>query len=56
MGLFDPIVALLPGSRYNELRKHWPLFVKAFEALRLRVPKLKGIVALAPGIPKSRLE
>lgn len=56
VGLFDPTVALLPGSRYNELKRHWPLFAKAFELLRSRVPKLKGIVALAPGILKSRLE
>lgn len=56
MRLEDPVVAILPGSRYNELRRHWPLFAEAFEILRRRVPTLKGVVALAPGIPKFRLE
>jgi lipid-A-disaccharide synthase len=51
-----PVVALLPGSRYNELRKHWPLFAESFQALKRAFPKIQGVLALAPGIERSRLE
>lgn len=51
-----PIVALLPGSRYNELRRHWPLFSESFQALKRAFPEIQGVLALAPGIERSTIE
>ena len=40
-------VALLPGSRYDEVRRHMPRLIAACELLRARRPHLKMIVSAA---------
>ncbi len=35
-------VVLLPGSRADEVRRHWPVVVGAFELLRRELPTLSG--------------
>lgn len=50
-----PILALFPGSRRQEIRRHWRLFLKTGEALRQRMPKLQLAVGRAPSIPAEEL-
>ncbi len=45
-----PIIALLPGSRFQEIKKILPLFVKVAEHLE----KYQFIIAAAPGISPER--
>jgi lipid-A-disaccharide synthase len=41
-----PCVLLLPGSRVDEVRRHWPVVVGAFELLRQKLPSLTGKMIL----------
>jgi lipid-A-disaccharide synthase len=41
------IVAMLPGSRGGELRRHLPLMMAAFRALRRLRPRLRGVFGAA---------
>ena len=41
-----PCVALLPGSRPDEVRRHWPVVTGAFELLRREIPALRGKIIL----------
>lgn len=41
----DPRIALFPGSRPDELSKHFPVLLDAFRALRKRYPNAVGLVA-----------
>src|SRR5262249_28447975 len=43
-----PLLALLPGSRRNEVARMLPLFVRAARALRARRPDLAVAIGLAP--------
>ena len=54
----DKILTLLPGSRQQEIDRHWPVFVETVAALRRDMPELKVIVGKAGGvtIPESKLE
>jgi lipid-A-disaccharide synthase len=45
-----PTVALLPGSRHNEVANTIPTFVEAMALIRARVPDVQFIVACAPTI------
>ncbi|MBI4313622.1 MAG: lipid-A-disaccharide synthase [Candidatus Omnitrophica bacterium] len=46
-------IALLPGSRENEIKKLTPILVGAFKILAGRIPNLKAILFQAPGIPQE---
>lgn len=46
-----PTVALLPGSRPNELRRIAPVLAAAQPRIRARVPGVQFIVARAPNLP-----
>ncbi len=46
-----PLLALMPGSRKQELRRHLDLFVKAADFLRRRRPELQVMIAAAAGLP-----
>ena len=46
-----PTVALLPGSRRNELHRIAPDMAAAIPLIRARVPDAQFIVAAAPGLP-----
>lgn len=41
-----PVVLFLPGSRADELRRHWPVVTGVFELLRRERPTLNGKVVL----------
>ncbi len=41
------VVAMLPGSRAGELRRHLPVLLAAYRTLKRRRPRLRGIVAAA---------
>jgi lipid-A-disaccharide synthase len=49
-----PIVTILPGSRSSELAHHMPYLAQAL-ALLSRSPERQFIIALAPGLDRSRL-
>ncbi len=52
----DIPVALLPGSRIQEVERHLPVFVKAFKALQDKHPGLFAVVAASDNIPISTYE
>jgi lipid-A-disaccharide synthase len=41
------LVAMLPGSRAGELRRHLPVLAQAYRALALRRPRLRGVFGAA---------
>jgi lipid-A-disaccharide synthase len=45
------IVALLPGSRQQEIRHHAALFAEAARLLQREQPDVQPVIAQAPGIP-----
>ena len=45
-----PTVALLPGSRHNEVAQTIPMYAAALALIRARVPNVQFIVACAPSI------
>jgi lipid-A-disaccharide synthase len=49
------LVALLPGSRAGELRRHLPVLAAAFRALQRRRPHLRGVVAAADARAESQI-
>jgi len=48
-----PTVALLPGSRRNELERIVPVVTLALSAIRARIPDVQFVVACAPNIPDA---
>jgi lipid-A-disaccharide synthase len=40
-----PRLAMMPGSRPDELRRHFPILLEAFRALKVRYPQAQGVVA-----------
>ena len=51
-----PVVALLPGSRRNELHAILPDLVSAAVIIRSRLPRVQWIVARAPHLPDDVFE
>jgi lipid-A-disaccharide synthase len=51
-----PTVALLPGSRANELRRIIPEMAASLPLIRARVPDVQFVVAAAPGLPDPLFE
>ena len=49
-------LALLPGSRYNEIHKHLPLLVPTLERLHQMSPDLQFVYPLAPTIQPGEVE
>ena len=41
-----PTIVLLPGSRADEVRRHWPVVTGTFELLRRKLPTLRGKMIL----------
>ncbi len=48
-------VALLPGSRAGELRRHLPVLAAAFRVLQRRRPHLRGVVAAADARAETQI-
>jgi len=51
-----PVMAILPGSRRNELARHLPVQLDAFARLRRERPGLTGIIALAASLERAEVE
>ncbi|MDX8382609.1 MAG: dephospho-CoA kinase, partial [Ghiorsea sp.] len=58
LGLADdvPLLALLPGSRAGELKRHVQLLADVFGLLQQQITNLAAVVTLAPGVDKSALQ
>jgi lipid-A-disaccharide synthase len=48
-----PTVALLPGSRRNELERITPIVTQAVSLIRARLPEAQFVVACAPNLPDA---
>ncbi len=46
----DTILTLLPGSRQQEVDRHWPVYCETVEKLRREKPDLKVVVGKASGV------
>jgi lipid-A-disaccharide synthase len=49
-----PLLALLPGSRVQEVDRHLPVMLRAARRLRDRHPELRVVTAVAPGLDQGR--
>ena len=49
----EPILTLLPGSRQQEIDKHWPIFLKTVKIIKKKVEKLQIIVGKSSNISIS---
>lgn len=56
IGEEQPLLALLPGSRPQELRMHVTLFAQTLEAVRSEIPDIACVVPLAPGVKMEALD
>jgi len=52
----QPILALFPGSRGQELRRHLRLFQETAQRLVRRFPGLQPVLARAPSVPEGAFE
>ena len=52
----QPVVALLPGSRRNEVRHILPVYLETARILHARDPRLAFALPVAPGIARAPLE
>ncbi|HUP88262.1 MAG TPA: lipid-A-disaccharide synthase [Longimicrobiales bacterium] len=50
-----PLLAILPGSRNQEVLSHYRLFVAAAARVQQELPDVLPVIAQAPGIPESDL-
>jgi len=57
VGISDdqPLLALLPGSRPQEIRLHVPILVDTLQRIQQQVPQLACVVPLAPGVATELL-
>ncbi len=51
----DPILILLPGSRQQEIEKHWPVFIKTVSDVKKRISNLQVLVICAPNIKINKI-
>jgi len=56
IGEEQPLLALLPGSRPQELKAHVPILAETLRAVKADIPDLACVVPLAPGVKVSELE
>ncbi len=52
----QPLLALLPGSRPQEIKTHVPILAETLKQLKQHLPNIACVVPLAPGIETSALE
>ncbi len=45
-----PILILLPGSRQQEIERHWPVFMQTIHEIRLSIPDVQTVLGKAPGV------
>jgi lipid-A-disaccharide synthase len=51
-----PIVTILPGSRRGEIEYHAEILAQALTQMRLAIPGIQAVVAVAPGVSRADLE
>lgn len=51
----QPLLALLPGSRPQELHLHVPILAELLQRIRLEIPDLNCVVPVAPGVDREAL-
>ncbi len=51
-----PIVALLPGSRRQEMQHLLPTMLAAFQRIAARVPRVQGVLPVAPGLSMAEVQ
>jgi lipid-A-disaccharide synthase len=51
-----PIVTILPGSRRGEIEYHGAILAQGLAQLRLAIPEVQAVVAVAPGVNRTELE
>lgn len=51
-----PVIALLPGSRRQEIRRHLPVMLAGVEKLRERYPSLEAVVPLASTLSRELVD
>ncbi len=51
-----PLVALLPGSRRSELKRHLPLYQEVVEGLLNRLKSIQFVMPLAPGVDEEEFK
>ena len=51
-----PTVALLPGSRSQEIRRLLPPMLDAFARMRQHLPDLQAVLPVAPTIPQAEID
>ncbi len=56
IGTDRQLLALLPGSRPQELKAHVVLLAEAWERIHLKIPDLACVVPVAPGIQMDELQ
>jgi len=58
LGLADdtPLLALLPGSRPSEIKRHVQLLADSYVHLQQQIPELAAVATLAPGVAAVSLQ
>ena len=46
----SPILTLFPGSRQQEIKRHWPVYIEAVKMIKSNVSDLQVIIGKAPGV------
>ncbi len=52
----SPTLALLPGSRENEVKRNWPTMLEVYRRLHAMTPRLKAIVAASDTARAHQIE
>jgi len=57
IGITDeqPLLALLPGSRPQEIRLHVPILVETLQRIQQQIPQMGCVVPVAPGVAMESL-
>ena len=50
LDISSPILTLLPGSRQQEVDKHWPIYLETVKLLRKKIINLQVIIGKSPNI------
>ena len=50
-----PVLVLLPGSRQQEINKHWPIFLDTIKILKIDFPQIQIVVGKANGVSLSNI-
>lgn len=51
-----PIITILPGSRRGEIEYHGRILAQAVAQIRLTIPDVQAVIAVAPGVNQAQLE